>query len=116
NKGWYPYNDNQARFDQQPVEANALLDACISAHEVNGEEYWLDQARICFNWFLGQNDLNLPLCDIQTGGCRDGLEYNKVNENQGAESTLAWLLSLLSMHHLKEEKESANNGLHLNAS
>ncbi|HEX6981309.1 MAG TPA: glycosyltransferase family 4 protein [Balneolaceae bacterium] len=116
NNGWYQHNGSKARFDQQPLDANALVEACIAAHEVSGEEYWRDSAGICFNWFLGQNDLKLPLYDSRTGGCRDGLEYNKVNENQGAESTLAWLLSLTAMHHLKEEKEPANNELHLNSS
>jgi len=55
---------------------------------------------MCFNWFLGQNDLNMPLYDPKTGGCRDGLMADGMNQNQGAESSLAWLLSLMSLQKL----------------
>lgn len=104
NHGWYDRQGKKARFDQQPLEAQGLLDACISAFKATGDERWLHRAKTCFNWFLGNNDLNLPLYDDRTGGCRDGLESNKVNENQGAESTLAWLLSLAAMHQISDEE------------
>jgi len=102
--GWYPRDGQRARFDQQPVEAHALVDACIEAYHVTREEYWIDQARKAFNWFLGDNDLRTPLYDFTTGGCRDGLHSDRVNENQGAESALAWLMSVLLMHDLQMEQ------------
>ena len=61
-------------------------------------ERWLDEARRCFEWFLGRNDLQQPIADHATGGCRDGLHRDGVNQNQGAESTLAWLHSLIALH------------------
>jgi len=102
--GWYTRGGQAARFDQQPIEAHALVDACIEAYHVTREEYWIDQAYKVFYWFLGDNDLRTPLYDFTTGGCRDGLHADRVNENQGAESTLAWLMSLLLMHDLQMEQ------------
>jgi len=102
-EGWYIRGGQKARFDQQPVEAHALIDACIEAYHVTREQRWLDQARKAFYWFLGDNDLRTPLYDFTTGGCRDGLHADRVNDNQGAESTLAWLMSLLLMHELQME-------------
>ncbi len=116
NHGWYEKHGRKARFDQQPLEANGLLEACIAAFKVSGEDRWLNRAKTCFNWFLGNNDLNLPLYDSRTGGCRDGLESNKTNENQGAESTLAWLLSLAAMHHISDEEILKPADLRLNKS
>ena len=87
----------RARFDQQPVEACAMVSACLDAHRVTGEARWLEQARRAFHWFLGQNQLQPPLYDAATGGCRDGLHADRLNENQGAESTLSFLLALVEM-------------------
>ena len=102
--GWYMRNGPRARFDQQPIEAHALVDACIEAYHITREEQWIAQARKAFLWFLGDNDLWTPLYDFATGGCRDGLHTDRVNENQGAESTLSWLMSLLLMHDLQMEQ------------
>lgn len=102
--GWYVRGGKKAQFDQQPIEAHALIEACVEAYRVTREEHWLKQARKAFNWFLGDNDLRIPIHDFTTGGCRDGLHGDRVNENQGAESTLAWLLSLLTMHDLQMEQ------------
>ncbi len=101
NNGWYPRDGQSARFDQQPIEVHALLEACIEAYNVTGGERWLVEARRCFDWFLGKNQLNKTLYDYETGGCRDGLQPGGVNENEGAESTLAWLLSLLAIRSLE---------------
>jgi len=102
--GWCVRGGKRARFDQQPIEAHALVDACIEAYHVTREKYWMAEARKVFYWFLGDNDLRTPLFDFTTGGCRDGLHPDRVNENQGAESTLAWLMSLLQMHELQMEQ------------
>ena len=63
---------------------------------------WIKEAWSAFNWFLGNNDLQIALYDPSTGGCRDGLHPERVNENQGAESTLAFLMALLEMRLLGE--------------
>ena len=62
---------------------------------------WLDEAWSAFRWFLGANDLEIPLYDPATGGCRDGLHPDRVNENQGAESTLSFLMALLDMQSIE---------------
>ncbi len=95
--GFYPQGGVRARFDQQPVEAHAHVSACLAAYRVTGRARYLDEATRAFEWFLGENDLGLPLYDPRTGGCRDGLHPDRVNQNQGAESTLAFLLSLLEL-------------------
>ncbi len=98
--GWYEKGGPRARFDQQPVEANAMVEACVEAFNVTRDQTWFDHAVMCFNWFLGHNDLNLPLYDPKTGGCRDGLMADGINQNEGAESSLAWLLSLMTLQKL----------------
>jgi hypothetical protein len=98
NKGWYPRGGVQAQFDQQPIEAHATMSACLEAFRATKDAFWLDKARTTFEWFLGRNDLGLALYDPSTGGHYDGLQVDRVNLNQGAESTLAFLLSLAEMH------------------
>ena len=98
--GWYEQGGSRARFDQQPIEANAMVEACVEAFNVTRDKSWFDHAVMCFNWFLGHNDLNLPLYDPMTGGCRDGLLADGINQNEGAESSLAWLLSLMALQKL----------------
>lgn len=112
--GFYPRDATRARFDQQPIEAYATLSACLEAYRITGEERWQKEARRTFDWFFGHNDLRLPLYDAATGGCRDGLHSDRVNQNEGAESTLAFLLSLLEWRlseNLINERKS-NNGYH----
>ncbi|MCW8849027.1 MAG: glycosyltransferase [Melioribacteraceae bacterium] len=95
--GFYIKGGERTRFDQQPVEAQAMVSACLEAFKISGDKNWNKEARRAFEWFLGRNDLNLPLYDPTTGGCRDGLHSDRLNENQGAESTLAFLQSLLEL-------------------
>ena len=95
--GFYPRGGERARFDQQPVEAQTMVSACLEAHRITGDKRWRKEARLAFEWFLGRNDLNLPVYDPTTGGCRDGLHPDRPNENQGAESTLAFLQALLEL-------------------
>ena len=103
NDGWYVRGGKRARFDQQPLEAYSLVDACLAAAHVTGDEQWVREARRCFEWFLGKNDMSVPLLDGETGGCRDGLNPQGVNANEGAESTLAYVLSLLGFHLRRSE-------------
>jgi glycosyltransferase involved in cell wall biosynthesis len=95
--GFYERGGPRARFDQQPIEAAAMVSACRAAHAVTGDDRWNAHARRAFDWFLGQNDLQQPLYDAASGGCRDGLHEDRINENQGAESTLSFLFALLEM-------------------
>ena len=95
--GFYRRGGTRTRFDQQPVEAQATVSACLEAGRITGEKVWHREARRAFEWFLGRNDLNLPIYDPTTGGCRDGLHPDRANENQGAESTLAFLQALLEL-------------------
>lgn len=95
--GFYQRGGERARFDQQPVEAQAMVSACLEAHRITADKRWRKEARRAFEWFLGRNDLSLPIYDPTTGGCRDGLHPDRANENQGAESTLAFLQALLEL-------------------
>jgi len=95
--GFYRRGAERAWFDQQPVEAQTMVSVCLEAFRITGDKSWRKEARRAFEWFLGRNDLNLPLYDPTTGGCRDGLHPDRPNENQGAESTLAFLQSLLEL-------------------
>ncbi len=95
--GFYQYGGERARFDQQPVEAQTMVSSCLEAFRITGDKLWYKEARRAFEWFLGRNDLNLSVYDPTTGGCRDGLHSDRPNENQGAESTLAFLQSLLEL-------------------
>ncbi|MCB2204628.1 glycosyltransferase family 4 protein [bacterium] len=95
--GFYRQGGERARFDQQPVEAQVTVSACLEAYRITHEKRWPKEARRAFDWFLGRNDLNMPVYDPTTGGCRDGLHPDRPNENQGAESTLAFLQALLEL-------------------
>jgi hypothetical protein len=99
--GFYSMEGEKARFDQQPVEACASISACLEAFRLTGEPQWLEEAQRVFGWFFGKNDLQISLYDASTGGCRDGLHPDRVNENQGAESTLSFLMALLEMQAAK---------------
>jgi glycosyltransferase involved in cell wall biosynthesis len=95
--GFYPRGSARAAFDQQPVEACAMISACTEARRLTGDRRWMERARRAFSWFLGQNQLQQALYDATTGGCRDGLHRDRVNANQGAESTLSFLLALCEL-------------------
>ena len=95
--GFYRRGGMRANFDQQPIEAQAMVSACLEAYRATSDLWWYEQAQRAFDWFIGWNDLGLELCSPKTGGCRDGLHVDRVNLNQGAESTVAFLLSLAEM-------------------
>ena len=95
--GFHSKGGVKAEFDQQPLEAAAMVSASLDALRVSGDAQWARYARSAFDWFLGQNHLGLPLYDAATGGCRDGLHRERTNENQGAESTLSFLISLVEL-------------------
>ncbi len=95
--GFYRKGGTRANFDQQPIEAQATVSACLEAYRATSDLQWYEHAQRAFDWFIGWNDLGLELYSPETGGCRDGLHVDRVNGNQGAESTLAFLLSLAEM-------------------
>jgi glycosyltransferase involved in cell wall biosynthesis len=95
--GFFKRAGTRANFDQQPVEAQAMMSACLEAYRSTADSWWYEQAQRAFDWFIGWNDLGLELYSASTGGCRDGLHVDRVNRNQGAESTLAFLLSLAEL-------------------
>ncbi|QQE12439.1 Gfo/Idh/MocA family oxidoreductase [Planctomycetota bacterium] len=98
NDGWYQKGKQKAGFDQQPLEAYAMVHGHLTAASITGEEKWAEYAWTCFHWFTGRNDTGVPLYHPETGGCQDGLEVSGPNKNQGAESSLAYLLSVLELH------------------
>jgi glycosyltransferase involved in cell wall biosynthesis len=95
--GFYHRGGPRANFDQQPIEAQAMVSACLEAYRDTSDFWWYEQAQRAFDWFIGWNDLGLELYSAESGGCGDGLHVDRVNGNQGAESTLAFLLSLAEM-------------------
>lgn len=105
NKGWLT-PDGMAQFDQQPLEANGMIDACLIAEEYVKDGSYADYALKAFYWFTGENDCGQPLYDFATGGCRDGLQESGVNLNQGAESTISWLMSLMSISFYLRNKNN----------
>ncbi len=106
--GWFIRGQNKARYDQQPIEAHATIEACLEAHRVTRQPHWLDRAFRIFNWYLGDNDLRIPVYDATTGGCHDGLHPQGLNENQGAESLLSWLGALLALYEHRVEAFADN--------
>jgi hypothetical protein len=108
NNGCYQRYSKQATYDQQPIEIYAMVSSCIDAYLITKDETWLGHAHKVFDWFLGRNDLGAVVYDPESGGCRDALHVDRVNENQGAESTLAFLLSLAEMQLLHNKLAAFN--------
>jgi glycosyltransferase involved in cell wall biosynthesis len=108
--GFYQRGGVRARFDQQPVEAQAMVSACLETHRITADKNWYKEARRAFDWFLGRNDLDLPIYDPTTGGCRDGLHADRPNENQGAESSLAFLQAVLELRLAETTLASVETG------
>jgi len=104
--GFYMKTGSRAKFDQQPIEAYSMLSACLEASRATDDKHWLESAKMIFEWFLGRNDLGIPLYNTQTCGCHDALHVDRLNQNQGGESTLAFLLSLAEMHIMENSFRS----------
>tara|TARA_R110000868_G_scaffold233308_2_gene487033 strand:+ start:842 stop:3247 length:2406 start_codon:yes stop_codon:yes gene_type:complete len=100
-------------FDQQPLEASAAVSACLAAARVTGDAAWQSEARRAFNWFLGANDLGIPVVDVKRGACFDGLHPDRRNANQGAESTLAYLSALTAIVSTAERDSSSSKAARL---
>jgi hypothetical protein len=107
NSGWYPYGEDKALYDQQPVEAVMMADAAQAAFGLTGDEQYNASFCRAHDWFHGKNSLRQPLVDINRGACCDGLQPSGVNRNQGAESTLAYLATQL--HTIEAQQESGDD-------
>jgi hypothetical protein len=107
NHGWWQRGDQPARFDQQPIEAGSLAAAADAAHLVTGDPTYAAAAEAAYGWFTGCNDLGVPVAIPASGGCQDGLEADRLNSNQGAESTLAWLATV---EHIREIRARGQAG------
>jgi len=92
-------------FDQQPLEATAMISACLAAARADKDPAWKQGASRALAWYTGSNDLSLPLVDLESGGCCDGLHPDRVNENRGGESVVSWLLALAEMRQLARAGE-----------
>jgi len=101
NDGWWTRGGMRSQFEQQPIEATALILAAAAAYDATQDAGYRRAAEAAYGWFLGGNDANLPVADVPSGGCHDGLSANAVNANQGAESTLMWLTALETMRQLR---------------
>jgi glycosyltransferase involved in cell wall biosynthesis len=99
----------RAYFDQQPVEVHATVAACLEAFRTTSDPDWRERAHAVFEWFLGRNDLGVMLYDAKTGGCHDALHADRVNENQGAESPLAFHLALAELQLLHNDVRAFQN-------
>ena len=95
--GWYFRDGKRAYFDQQPEDASSMVEALVTAYKITKKKEYLTKANICFEWFLGKNHLNQMIYDEVTGGCYDGLGQYSINFNQGAESTISYLLARLAI-------------------
>ncbi len=105
--GWFPRGQKRQWFDQQPIEAQSSVSACLEAYRLTGDEEWYREAQRAFDWFLGRNDLGIAVYDSTAGGCRDALHMDRVNQNQGAESTLAFTMALAEMRLAHHEERPA---------
>src|SRR5215216_30125 len=105
NQGFYPKEGHISYFDQQPVEVYSLLSACLDAYRITEDVGWYDYATQAREWFFGRNALGVSMFDKATGGCRDGLHIDRLNENQGAESTLSLIQSILEMKQFTREHQ-----------
>jgi hypothetical protein len=96
-EGWYTKNGDRAYYDQQPIEASCMVEACVTAHRLLSEERYVKYARSAFKWFHGNNSNGLTLIDDNNYTCFDGLTPEGLNQNKGAESTISYLLADLSL-------------------
>jgi hypothetical protein len=101
NNGWWPRNGRRSQFDQQPIDAASMVAAASDAYRATGRARYVDAAESAYGWFLGDNDLGVALADPARGACHDGLSATEPNQNQGAESTLMWLIALEQMRELR---------------
>lgn len=107
-EGWYSKNGKRAFFDQQPIDASSMVQTCLSAYQITGDRDYYERAVLAFNWFLGRNYLKQMVYNESTGGCYDGLSKDTLNLNQGAESTISYLIARLRLEEIKKLSHHIN--------
>jgi len=107
---WWAIDGSRSTFDQQPIEATTLMLAAEAAHQATGDDRWTTVMERAYAWFLGHNDLGIPVADPERGGCHDGLMRDGVNRNQGAESTLMWLVALEHTRTMRADRARPATG------
>lgn len=110
NGGWYKRGGNRAFYDQQPLEATAMVEAAVDAFYATNEKGFVEVANSVFGWFLGKNSKKVMVYNAETGGCCDGVNADKVNRNQGAESSISYLLARLKLEELKQGVKKPKRG------
>jgi hypothetical protein len=103
NVGWWTRGGPRAQWDQQPIEATTLIEACVAAFTATNDAHYRAAAEMAYAWFLGQNDAGLTVAVAATGGCHDGLSATEVNANQGAESTIMWQMAVEGVRALRAQ-------------
>ncbi len=103
NAGWYPRDGTRAQFDQQPIDAGYMVIALDTAAELFGNARYRELSVVAGQWFLGRNVLGEPLYDPESGGCHDGIQPGRINQNMGAESTVVCLIGLLRLHRRQKK-------------
>ena len=103
--GWYNRNGKRSFFDQQPIDASSMVQTYLTAYYITKKKEYYDKAVLAFNWFLGKNHLKQMIYNEVTGGCHDGLSKESINLNQGAESTIEYLIARLMLEEIKKQKQ-----------
>ena len=103
-KGWFVKNSKRALFDQQPVDVSSMVQTYLTAYQITGDKHYHEKAVLSFNWFLGRNYLKQMVYNEKTGGCYDGLSKDNLNLNQGAESTVSYLIARLMLEEFKRKQ------------
>ena len=104
NQGWYPEGGTPALFDQQPIDAASIVEACVAAARITGEKKYADSAGKAFDWFLGNNVKGATIYDPTTGGCCDGLTVEGANRNEGGESTIMYFIARCDLEELQRNE------------
>jgi hypothetical protein len=102
NDGWYKRGGKRAMYDQQPLEAAAMVDAAVEGYNATGKRDYLDVANSVFGWFIGKNSRGITMYNADTGGCYDGLGADFVNYNQGGESSISYLMARLRLEEISQ--------------
>jgi hypothetical protein len=105
NQGWYARGGTPAPFDQQPIDAASIVEACVAAAQITGEDKYAISASNAFGWFLGNNIKGATIYDPVSGGCSDGLTAKGANVNQGGESTIMYLIARCRIEELQNPKQ-----------
>jgi uncharacterized protein YyaL (SSP411 family) len=101
------FNGNDtAQFDEQTLEASETTSVYIEAYLLTNKKEYINKAKTSFLWYLGKNSRNHTMMDFETGGCHDGIEFGRLNPNQGAESVISFWMAYLEIKQYLHKKEA----------